>query len=84
MGFTHTLFIKYCETCFISFVSLPLIKNLAAMLCKGKPTGTVLESHLQNQRHGEGLGRVCKGGDWDLDSSRKHPREIQKPSLGGV
>lgn len=35
--FSHTLFTKYYESFFISFVSLPLIKNLAEMLCKGKP-----------------------------------------------
>lgn len=87
MGFSHMLFLKYCESFLISFVSLPLIKNLAAMLCKSKPAGTLFESHLRNQRHRERLGRVCGGGDRDRDgdlgSSGEHPRETQKPPLGG-
>lgn len=71
---------------FISFVLPPLIKNSAVMLCEGEPTGTAFESRPQKQRHKERLGRVCRGDwdeDWDLGSSRKHPRETQKPSLSG-
>lgn len=71
---------------FISFVLPPLIENSAVMLCEGEPTGTAFESRPQKQRHKERLGRVCRGDwdeDWDLGSSRKHPRETQKPSLGG-
>lgn len=87
MGFSHMLFVKYCASFLISFVSLPLIKNLAAMLCRSKPTGTLFEIHLRNWRHRERLGRVCGGGgpdrDGDLGSSGKHPRETQKTPLGG-
>lgn len=62
MGFSHMLFVKYCASFLTSFVSLPLIKNLAAMLCRSKPTGTLFEIHLRNWRHRERLGRVCGGG----------------------
>lgn len=87
MGFSHMLFVKYCESFLISFVSLPLIKNLAAMLCKSKPTGTLFESHLRNQRHRLRLGRVCGGGDRDRDrdlgSSGKHRGRHRNHLLGG-
>lgn len=64
-GFNHTLFLKYCESFFISFVSLLLIKNLAAMLCKGKAYRHLIwETLLKTEARREA------GGSWGGKGAR--------------